>query len=351
MKPTIVLFCACLSASFVLSCSSGGSDSGAGINDSGIRVAQGRDAGNDAANTDSALRADSGRDNVGSHDAGSDASIVGDASSHDVGDAGTITLGSSCKRGIAYGHHSKEDLAALQPAISWWYNWATMPDQDLRDGSYRTANVEYVPMIWGGTFDVNTAINEIPNDASWLLGFNEPNFGAQSNLSAIDAAALWPDVESIADALGLSLVSPAPNFCGGSCQDTDPFNYLDDFFAACDGCRIDAVAFHVYVGCNATGGNKAQWLIDHVNTYKQRFSQPLWLTEFACTDAASFDDQIAFLNDAVEFLESDSRIERYAWFSGRFDGIPFVDVLGDNGKLTPLGQAYLDAPAATSCTR
>ena len=45
-------------------------------------------------------------------------------------------------------------------------------------------------------------------------------------MSASEAAALWPYVEQVADAKGLTLVSPAVNFCGGSCQETDPFKYL-----------------------------------------------------------------------------------------------------------------------------
>ena len=263
---------------------------------------------------------------------------------------GSTWTRTSCKRGIAYGHHSDADMDALKSSVSWWYDWADQPDVDQRDGSYRADGVEFVPMIWGGTFDVNTAIGHIESDAEWLLGFNEPNFGSQSNLSASQAAALWPKVEQIADARDLRIVSPAVNFCGGNCQDTNPFDYLDDFFAACNGCRVDAVAFHIYVGCAGQGGNQAQWLINHVETYKQRFSQPLWLTEFACDDATSFADQIAFMQDAVAYLENEPRIQRYAWFSGRFAGIPYVDLLGADGQLTALGQAYVDAPAGAGCT-
>ncbi|HVI01129.1 MAG TPA: glycosyl hydrolase, partial [Enhygromyxa sp.] len=100
----------------------------------------------------------------------------------------------------------------------------------------------------------------------------------------------------------------------------------------------------IYVGCHPDGDNKAQWLIDHTEMYKARFSQPLWLTEFACTDAANFEEQIAFMEDAVAYLEEDPRIERYSWFSGRFPGIPYVDLLGSDGELTPLGEAYVNAP-------
>lgn len=293
-------------------------------------------------------------DDTGARDSGAPDGAVRDArprdgGSPDSGADGGISPRAACKRGLAYGYHSHEDLAALQPVVAWWYNWAYLPDEALRDGYYQTLGVAYVPMVWGGTFDVATITAAIPPGATTLLGFNEPNFGAQANLSAAQAAARWPDVESIADARGLTLVSPAVNFCGGDCQDTDPFRYLDDFFQACAGCRVDKVAFHLYVGCNQGGANHAQWLINHVETYKQRFAQPLWLTEFACTDAASFDDQIGFLEDAVAYLEGEPRIERYAWFSGRFAGIPFVDLLGPSGVLTPLGEAYVNAPVAPEC--
>lgn len=168
-------------------------------------------------------------------------------------------------------------------------------------------------------------------------------------MSAAAAAARWPAVEEVADARGLALVSPAVNYCGGDCRDTDPFRYLDEFFAACRGCRVDKVAFHIYVGCNQGSANPAQWLIDHVENYKRRFSQPLWLTEFACTDARNFEEQAAFLRDAVAYLEAEPRIEKYAWFSGRFEHMNYVDLFGADGELTPLGAAYVEAPVHPGC--
>ena len=254
-----------------------------------------------------------------------------------------------CKRGVAYGHHSVADMAALSAGISWWYNWDFRPDSTLSGADYLAYGVNYVPMIWGAGSDRVAARTSIPDDATALLGFNEPNFGEQANLSAAEAAALWPELEAIAAARNLQLVSPAVNFCGGNCQDTDPFAYLDDFFGACSGCRVDAVAIHIYVGCSPTGNNKAEWLINHVETYKSRFSQPLWLTEFACDDAANEDQQLAFLEDAVAYLEGEPRIERYAWFAGRADNMRNVDLLGADGQLTPLGEAYVNSPQDATC--
>ena len=49
-------------------------------------------------------------------------------------------------------------------------------------------------------------------------------------------------------AAGALLVSPALNFCGpaAQCNGTDPYQYLTDFFAACQGCEVDYVAVHWY---------------------------------------------------------------------------------------------------------
>jgi hypothetical protein len=299
----------------------------------------------------SAGGATGGSSSGGAHSAGGSSASAGDESMGGEAGAPGEEARSACKRGVAYGYHSKADLEVLSPAVSWWYNWAFVPDQALADGSYRSLDVEYVPMIWGANSNREAAAAEIPEDARTLLGFNEPNFGSQANLSAAEAAALWPELEEIADARGLDLVSPAVNFCGGDCQDTDPFEYLDDFFAACQGCRVDAVAIHLYVGCNPEGENHAEWLINHVNTYESRFPHPLWLTEFACDSATNEAQQIAFMEDAVEFLEGNPRIARYAWFAGRADNVPHADLLGGDGELTALGQRYVELAQPAVCKR
>ena len=259
--------------------------------------------------------------------------------------AASASTRSACKRGVAYGHSSTADLRALSKRVTWWYNWTFTPDDGVKD-TFETLDVEYVPMVWGSNVDLGQVGNAILPGETTLLGFNEPNFGSQSNLSAKDAASRWPKVQAVADAHSLKLLSPAVNFCGGNCQNTDPFAYLSDFLDACTNCRVDALAVHLYVGCAGANGNKAQYLIDHLKTYESKFTQPIWLTEFACDDAKSDDDQKAFLVDAVKYLESDPRIARYAFFSGRADNVGHASLLGADGQLTSVGQAYVDAPAS-----
>ncbi|HEY3255677.1 MAG TPA: glycoside hydrolase family protein [Polyangiaceae bacterium] len=338
-------------------CSSGATDSGAASHAGGGAVSSANSAGSGAADGDPAGADSAGASSAGASSAGASSATGGASAGGRGGSLGTGGSGGSdvkrtaCKRGVAYGHHSIADLQALSAGVSWWYNWDFRPDPELRAGAYRDAGVEYTPMIWGAASDRAAAKAAIGDDATALLGFNEPNFGAQANLSAKAAAALWPELTAIADAKRLRLVSPAVNFCGGDCQDTDPFHYLDAFFAACTGCRVDAVAMHIYVGCTPSGDNKAQWLIDHVETYKKRFTQPLWLTEFACDSAKSSAEQQAFLEDAVAYLEAEPRIERYAWFSGRASNVAQVDLLADSGQLTALGKAYVNAPSSSECMR
>lgn len=243
---------------------------------------------------------------------------------------------SSCKRGIAYGYHSNADLAALAPGVSWWYNWAVPPDQDA--GDYASLDVEFVPMLWGGgSLDQEPPI---PEGARYLLAFNEPNFGAQANLTPQEAAALWPQVEAVADAHGLEIVSPALNYCGGDCNKTDPFEWFDEFFAACQGCRVDHLAVHWY----ACTRDALTWYIGEM----KRYDLPIWLTEFSCLDAEdkSVAVQKQYMQEALEYLEDEPAVARYSWFTGRWEATPSIDLLGESGQLTELGQLYVSAPAS-----
>ncbi|MGE0326069.1 MAG: glycoside hydrolase family protein [Polyangiaceae bacterium] len=331
---------------------SSGNGGSAGAGASGGAQSAGSNSGGAAATTNGGS-GNSGGSSAGSGNGGAGGTANGGSESGGTQNGGTQNGGSSgsagntgnCKRGVAYGYHSEADMRALSSGVSWWYNWAFEPDEGVRS-TYASIGLEYVPMVWGAGVSTSEVQSKAPSDSHTLLGFNEPNFGEQANLSAAQAAALWPGVQAVADARGFKLLSPAVNFCAGNCQETDPFKYLDDFFSACTNCRVDAIAVHIYVGCAGENGNHAQWMINHLKTYESRFTQPIWLTEFACSDAQNADEQRAFLVDAVTYLESDPRIERYAWFAGRADNVPHVDLLGTDGQLTALGQAYVDAPRA-----
>jgi len=250
----------------------------------------------------------------------------------------------SPKRGVAYGSHSDQDLNALSKSVSWWYNWYHQPEATAMN-VYQHYGLDYVPMAWNGSFNkeaMRTFLSTHPN-VKYILGWNEPNFVSQANMTPAQAAALWPDIEDLADEFNLEIVSPAVNYCDvcvdvdGVPYSSDPIKYLDDFFAACAGCRVDHIAIHCYMG----NVSALEW---YVGLFK-KYDKPIWLTEFAnWENNPTLQDQKNFLVGAVDYLENDEDVFRYAWFTGRHTGAPYIGLLGTSGKLTELGQIYVNMP-------
>jgi hypothetical protein len=200
--------------------------------------------------------------------------------------------------------------------------------------------IQFVPMVWG-----SSSLGEaIPAGSKFLLGFNEPNFQSQSNLTAQQAAADWPMVEAQASATGAAIVSPAMNFCGPAdqCNGTDPYQYLKDFFAACQGCKVDYVAVHWY-NCDLPSLQDYLEPGGSLEGFEQ-FGKPIWLTEFSCGAASSEADQEAYMQAAIPYLEGNPHVFRYAWFSA--DPIPNAQLLNGDGSPTALGQVYIGLPAS-----
>eukprot|EP00913_Durusdinium_trenchii_P034976 g32718.t1 len=237
----------------------------------------------------------------------------------------------SAKRGVAQQNFrlNAPSLSTLSQRFSWGYTWHHQPmdweggpslaEWERRLGAKgravgRRHGLNFIPMVWGeGESRLDLAIKDgLPQNKRALLGFNEPNFPEQANLSPARAASLWPT----------------------------------EFFGNCTGCRVDAVAFHSYT-CYG------RYLKDHIEMYKV-FKRPLWLTEFACSEAGSLErlnafGQMAYMREAVPLLESDESIEMYAWFNMFEDDWlhPIVDgkngdagLIYSNGTLTPLGELY-----------
>ena len=88
---------------------------------------------------------------------------------------------------------------------------------------------------------------------------------------------------------------------------------------------------------------------DQVNRIVERYGKPVWVTEFALwrhEDWNNAEFQRNWLLETLAFLEGNPMVYRYSWFTGRRPDFPRIDLLGADGALTPLGQAYVDAPFA-----
>lgn len=334
----VLLVAAVLSS---VACGSGASSSGPAGGDAGgdaLAVgdgvsSSGGGSGSSSGGSGSSSGASSGSSSGGSSGSGSGSSS-GAPSDGGITDAGS-SGGAACKRGVASNGPPPAALApsASSPGVSWWYDWSPQGTPP--------AGVEFVPMIWGA----KDLTKSVPAGSRTVLGFNEPNFKAQSNLTPAQAAADWPQVEAIAKAAGAQLVSPAVNFCGG-CSDpaiTDPYTWLKDFFAACAGCQVDAIAVHWY-NCDlpslkayiegSTGSGGLQGFV--------QFGKPIWLTEFSCGGSSTVAQQKAYMQAAVPYLENNPHVARYSWFSA--SPIPNALLTNPDGTLTDLGTTYASLP-------
>lgn len=240
----------------------------------------------------------------------------------------------------------------MQGKVKWWYNWAATPENAVKN-NYADYGFDFVPMAWNGNFN-ETALREFLTnhpDVKYLLGFNEPNFAEQANLTPQQAADLWPTLEAIADDYNLKLVAPAVNYSPGNVDipgtndDGNPWEYLDAFFEACEGCRVDYIAVHCYMKYSSA----FEWFIGEF----ERYNKPIWVTEWASWDEggpANVGEQMNYLASTVRWLEANEKVHRYSWFIGRTSGgasaHPYIDILAGDGVLTPLGGLYTAIPSS-----
>lgn len=256
---------------------------------------------------------------------------------------GGADSGPACKRGLSFdrwvNQPSLADLDVLSPKVHWFYNWHHTKNPDIA-GGYLSRGFEWAPMVRDAGFSADEANAAITSDVKFLLGFNEPNVQGNGgvDMSVEQVVALWPQVEAIANAHGLELVSPAVTFTNIDGERDGP-EWLDRFFELCPACRVDAIAMHTYT-CDA------EWVADHLEPYR-KFGLPIWVTEFACiSDDANL--VRTFMEETVDLLEHDPDVARYAWFMSRSGNL---SILGSSGQLTALGQVYVNLPEAKPCAK
>jgi len=232
-------------------------------------------------------------------------------------------LARAAKKGLAvYGTSACSDIQLLTN-ISWVYNWQTTPG--VLEDCYNQLGIQFVPMIWGAKSDFSNVYGNSP----YLLTFNEPNFPDQSNLTPQQAASLWPQVEAVASKYKMQISSPSAAY-GGSMM--DPLKWLDQFFAACTGCKVDFITTHQY-DCNYNGLHGAI-----TNFYK--YNRSVWVTEFSCYGSSEQAD-VTFVRGIVPLFDSDPKITRYSYFGSRSNPPSNIDVFAPTtSALTEVGVAY-----------
>lgn len=200
-------------------------------------------------------------------------------------------------------------LEALQPGLTWYYNWSDEEKSNVEGQDF----LEYVPMTWGGNFNAEKIRQYCSNhpEVKYLLGFNEPNFKSQSNLSPEVAAAAWPEVQALAREFNLELVAPALNYSPDAPYN-DPIKWMDEFVALVGPDAFDYTAIHAYGGFGV--------MSELATNFHDKYGKPVWVTEFCFwpgeSGGVSVTSQINMMVQSLEWLEKTEWIHRYAWFKG-----------------------------------
>lgn len=247
----------------------------------------------------------------------------------------------SYKRGVSENKFQyKAQMEVLAPGVSWFYNWSNTIGAYLADQEF----LEFVPMCWNGNFSSDNIRNYVLShpETKYILGFNEPNFTAQANMTPQQAAERWPEIQALAKELNLKIVAPALNYSPNPPY-TNPTTWMDEFVALVGSDAFDFVALHNYGGVGV--------MQSLCTTFHERYGKPVWLTEFCYwpgeSGAVPLQSQIDSMVESVEWLEKTDWIYRYAWFKATEASVANYHLL-ESGKgeeprsLTEAGMVYVN---------
>ena len=258
----------------------------------------------------------------------------------------------SYKRGICENHLAEADFRALAPGVSWYYNW----HYETKDLAPPDASMEYIPMAWGDQQDSIDGLDHYLQGASKkprvVLAINEPNLKGQAFLPPEQTADLYKRIKAVADKYQLAAVGPNMSLgspTDGSIKAMDPienkevtYTFMVPFLKAFyfflhNDAKPPALGLHTYGSIG-----EMKWAVE---TMHKEFNCPIWVTEYAEWHASDDNAEREYLIQATDFLERTPYVQGYAWFKERVSENRKISILEDEpGKLTPLGQIYVNLP-------
>jgi len=283
----------------------------------------------------------------------------------------------SAKRGVGWDEKTRavtaSDVALLKGGVSWLYNWGQSSGQAMGEAT-DDGEMTFVPMCWNGLYSesqLTSWLKAHPN-TKWLLGFNEPNFSSQANMTPTEAAKIWPKLEKIADDYGLKLAAPALNFSGEKVggRTWNPYEWLDAFLEAYPTAKIDALVLHSYMNwysatvwfateyfykdlynpAKTDVYGKYPHIVKYLDTYGKK---PMLLTEFCAWEGnkdgfvTTEENQIDQMTQKLQKLEQDTIVAGYAWFigNGTASAFPYNSITQTTAAgsgLSKLGKVYVN---------
>ncbi|MDX6738859.1 glycosyl hydrolase [Actinocorallia sp. A-T 12471] len=242
----------------------------------------------------------------------------------------------ACFKGVATWAVANSAKSMKKSRACWFYTWGAD-----RAGVKAPKGVEFVPMIHRAA-TIGDVAKAKKAKSKYLLGFNEPDLGAQANMSVDQALDLWPRLVATGKTLG------SPSVATGGAT---PGGWLDRFMKGAKARKMPVhfITLHWY-GADFRAKPAALQLRQYLRAVHKRYKKPIWLTEFALTDFTQGapryptpKQQAAFLREATKMLAKEPYIKRYAWFA-----MPTTQsetgLFRPDGTPTPAGTAFTTRP-------
>lgn len=257
----------------------------------------------------------------------------------------------SLKRGLGQTFQLESQVEVLAPGVTWDYNWGDGSKSNFYNSAiskkFDACGIEYVPMCWSGVDETGAAIYAKNHPTTkHILGFNEPNLKGQAQITPQEAVTRWETLRKVANANGLTMISPSMtygNIDGWSGVGT---KWLDEFFRLLGtdkAAEVKAIGVHVYQA------NLSTAISDLKKYYK--YNKPVWLTEFCAWNSGQHPSaataQMTFMSKILNYMEQESKVERYAWFiakggySDKLDQTMYLITASGVPQLTDLGKVYV----------
>jgi hypothetical protein len=250
-------------------------------------------------------------------------------------------LNAKKQRGLAWpwNYEASWFSAFSDTRIDWYYNW-----EWWEAGGLSSIEHVYMHRVIDDNDNnpskiperINNRYYNNPTKPIYFLGFNEPDYADQANMSPQDASLYYHTYIVPLRNSGKIYKLGSPGITNNG------WTWLDNFMTLCSDCSIDFIAYHWY-------GNDFQHF-KNVYINATRYNLPIWLTEWAPTnwniDNPLSDVQINTLfNEILEYLDEEPLVERYAYFSTgpltNWGITKSTHLLNDDYTLTALGKIYV----------
>lgn len=234
------------------------------------------------------------------------------------------------KKGICVSSDMGRNLNPASVNAGWYYNWGSTP---FTYTGYES--IEYVPMAWGTGGFYNNVQNAKNAESKYVLGFNEPDFKDQANMSITQAINMWPVLLNSGKRVGSPATGTWPANNTGWFQ---PF--MEQL--STNNMHVDFIAVHCYPNDWNGGKSMADWFLEEiVDKTWEMYHKPIWITEFSTAgNGITNAGTASFLEHLMPGLDEREYVERYSFFS--FDRAKFAGGLWwhSTGALSDAGKVY-----------